>query len=75
MGKNLGLATLRQMQWRAALQGNVQMQIWLGINYLGQSSRVDTRHLTAVASDMPAQPITAEMTHAEAQAIWEQMLR
>lgn len=72
MGKNLGLATLRQLQWRSALQGNVQMQIWLGINWLGQSNRVDTR-LTG-ENDVPVPMTTTDMKPAEAAAIWEKML-
>ena len=73
MGKNLGLATLRQLQWRSAMNGNVRMQIWLGINWLGQSNRIDAHH--SGDDGGPIKTITTEMTHAEAQAIWEQILR
>mgnify|MGYP003144011811 CR=1 FL=1 len=30
-------AKLRRMQWEVAMNGNVQMQIWLGKQHLGQS--------------------------------------
>ena len=32
---------LRQKQWELAMMGNVQMLIWLGKQYLGQSDKVD----------------------------------
>lgn len=36
-GKEEGKASLRRMQWRSALDGNVTMQIWLGKNILKQT--------------------------------------
>ena len=35
-GKEVGKASLRRMQWRAASDGNVTMQIWLGKQILKQ---------------------------------------
>ena len=32
---------LREKQWELAMMGNVQMLIWLGKQYLGQSDKVD----------------------------------
>jgi hypothetical protein len=40
IGNDAGLAVLQLRQMRSALQGNVQMLKWLGINRLGQSNRV-----------------------------------
>lgn len=41
-----GRAALRRMQFQAAQKGNVQMQIWMGKQYLGQKdkSEVETKH-------------------------------
>jgi len=36
-GRDKGKIRLRQMQWKAAEQGNVTMLIWLGKQVLGQS--------------------------------------
>ena len=33
---------LREKQWELAMMGNVQMLIWLGKQYLGQSDKVDS---------------------------------
>jgi hypothetical protein len=38
-GKEIGKMRLRQLQWKSAKAGNVQMQIWLGKNLLGQTDR------------------------------------
>lgn len=48
---------LRRSQWRNALGGNAQMQIFLGKNYLGQSDRVDltTKDQSLNWSDLVAQ--------------------
>jgi hypothetical protein len=35
-GLEAGKSSLRRIQWKAALGGNVVMQIWLGKQYLGQ---------------------------------------
>src|SRR3989304_3825500 len=39
--RETGKASLRRMQWRSASVGNVQSQIWLGKQYLGQVDKVD----------------------------------
>ena len=36
-GRQKGKIRLRQLQWKSAESGNVQMQIWLGKNILNQS--------------------------------------
>lgn len=38
-GQHKAKAALRRMQWQSATSGNVTMQIWLGKNMLGQSSK------------------------------------
>ncbi|MFB3882524.1 MAG: hypothetical protein ACE149_14750 [Armatimonadota bacterium] len=35
-GMEAGKSSLRRLQWKSALAGNVVMQIWLGKQYLGQ---------------------------------------
>lgn len=35
-GLEAGKSSLRRLQWKSALAGNVVMQIWLGKQYLGQ---------------------------------------
>jgi hypothetical protein len=35
-GLEAGKSSLRRLQWKSALSGNVVMQIWLGKQYLGQ---------------------------------------
>ena len=40
MGPLAGRASLRQRQWASANKGNVQMQKWLGKQYLGQSEKL-----------------------------------
>jgi hypothetical protein len=37
----IGKASLRRLQWGAAVKGNVSMQIWLGKQYLSQKDRVE----------------------------------
>lgn len=37
----IGKASLRRLQWGAAVKGNVSMQIWLGKQILGQKDRVE----------------------------------
>lgn len=53
-GKEEGKASLRRMQWRSALEGNVAMQIWLGKTILKQRetdslSDVDQSNLVSLA--------------------------
>src|SRR5574340_382564 len=38
-GLEAGKSSLRRLQWKTALGGNVTMQIWLGKQYLGQRDR------------------------------------
>jgi hypothetical protein len=41
-GVEAGKSSLRRLQWKAALGGNITMQIWLGKQYLGQQDRQTT---------------------------------
>lgn len=36
-----GKSSLRRMQWKAAMNGNVTMLIWLGKQYLGQTDKTN----------------------------------
>lgn len=36
-----GKSSLRRMQWKAAMNGNVTMLIWLGKQYLGQADKTN----------------------------------
>jgi len=38
-GLETGKSSLRRLQWKSALAGNVVMQIWLGKQYLGQADQ------------------------------------
>lgn len=40
-GRDKGKIRLRQMQWKAADQGNVTMLIWLGKQILGQAEKAE----------------------------------
>lgn len=44
-GQDKAKATLRRLQWQSAISGNVTMQIWLGKNMLGQSSKHEIKSL------------------------------
>lgn len=63
-GPEFGKLALRQMQLNTARKGNVRMQIWLGVNWLGQTNRVDNR--ISGSDGGPVKLITSEMTPAEA---------
>jgi hypothetical protein len=59
-GRESGRQSLRRLQWKSALKGNVAMQIWLGKQYLGQSDRQDLTHagpggqpMVIMISDVP----------------------
>ena len=41
-GLEAGKSSLRRLQWKAALGGNITMQIWLGKQYLGQRDQQRT---------------------------------
>ena len=43
-GREEGKASLRRMQWKAALGGNTTMMIWLGKNTLGQTDKQQVEH-------------------------------
>lgn len=54
--RGLGQMSLRRKQWTTAMKGNVTMQRWLGIQYLGQSPKVVMLHKVpgATGGDLPA---------------------
>jgi len=43
-GMDKGKSSLRRMQYSAAKDGNITMQIWLGKQYLGQRDKQDVEH-------------------------------
>jgi len=43
-GQEVGKASLRRMQYKAAEDGNPTMLIWLGKQYLGQRDKKDVEH-------------------------------
>jgi len=45
-GLEAGKSSLRRLQWKSAVGGNVTMQIWLGKQYLGQQDRQMTEVLS-----------------------------
>ena len=50
-GREQGKSSLRRLQWKAAMNGNVTMLIWLGKQMLGQSDRHGFEH--SGAQDRP----------------------
>tara|TARA_B110000438_G_C15607292_1_gene560675 strand:+ start:32 stop:400 length:369 start_codon:yes stop_codon:yes gene_type:complete len=44
--KNIGKASLRKRMWKAALNGNPNMMVWLSKNYLGMKDRTVTENVT-----------------------------
>jgi len=53
-GVEAGKSSLRRLQWKAAVGGNITMQIWLGKQYLGQTDRQMTELSGAVGHSDPA---------------------
>tara|TARA_Y100000310_G_scaffold321312_1_gene378757 strand:- start:14 stop:382 length:369 start_codon:yes stop_codon:yes gene_type:complete len=53
-GRELGKASLRRMQWKAAEGGNPTMQIWLGKNHLAQTDKNEVSVPQAVSFQMIA---------------------
>ena len=47
-GRDKGKIRLRQLQWRAAVRGNVSMMIWLGKQVLGQTDRQEIEHIRPI---------------------------
>lgn len=68
MGKEIGKVSLRQMQWQSAKKGNIRMQIWLGIQMLGQANRINNQ-LTG-PNGGPIQNVQSDMTPSQAAAAW-----
>lgn len=48
--------SLRRRQWKAAMQGNIPMLIWLGKNELDQSDKLETKH-----SGDPEKPVIVKV--------------
>lgn len=72
IGKEIGQVSLRQMQWQTAKRGNVRMQIWLGIQMLSQTNRVDAHH--SGPNGGPIEHVTTEMTPAQAAEAWQKVM-
>lgn len=56
-GLEVGKASLRRMQYKAAEEGNSTMLVWLGKQYLGQRDKRDTE-----LSGKEGSPITINLT-------------
>ena len=60
-GLEHGKSSLRRIQWKAALGGNITMQIWLGKQYLGQQDRrvteVETRQVERWQEQLREAPV------------------
>jgi hypothetical protein len=50
-GRDQGKTSLRRLQWKAAMGGNITMLIWLGKQLLGQTDRHGIEH--SGAEDRP----------------------
>lgn len=51
-GQEFGKVRLRRSQWQSAIErNNVQMQIWLGKQKLGQTDKVETKNETTIMSN------------------------
>lgn len=67
-----GKTSLRRAQFKAALNGNVTMQIWLGKQYLGQKDKQEIKHdaaqggvlLVPGAISMDAWSASSQQVHA-----------
>jgi len=57
-GLEAGKSSLRRLQWKSALGGNIAMQIWLGKQYLGQRD-VQSTELTGAKGErlIPAETV------------------
>lgn len=61
-GLNEARASLRRLQWKKALEGNVPMQIFLGKNILGQrdkfpeDERAEDKEKVTIINDLPQEP-------------------
>ncbi len=64
-----GRTSLRRMQWQSAQKGNVQMQIWLGKQYLSQSDKVEQKNEVITLADLiterEVKPHNVEITYDE----------
>jgi hypothetical protein len=61
-GLNDARASLRRLQWRSAVNGNITMQIFLGKNLLGQrdkfpeDERAEDKEKVTIINDLPQEP-------------------
>ena len=70
--KEVGKASLRSAQFKAALAGNATMLIWMGKQLLGQRDKLD--HEVTGKDGGPIQTITTEMSAKEAAELYRQSL-
>ena len=64
-GMEQGKASLRRMQYSAAKDGNITMQIWLGKQYLGQRDKQDVEHSGEVEQTVIILPANSRMNNTE----------
>jgi hypothetical protein len=71
--KEVGKASLRSAQFKAALAGNPTMLIWMGKQLLGQTDKITNQHTGPNGGPMMA--MTGEMTAKEAAEAYSAMIR
>jgi hypothetical protein len=64
-GMEQGKASLRRMQYSAAKDGNITMQIWLGKQYLGQRDKQDVEHSGEVEQTLIILPANSRMNNTD----------
>jgi hypothetical protein len=64
-GMEHGKASLRRMQYSAAKDGNITMQIWLGKQYLGQRDKQDVEHSGEVEQTLIILPANSRLNNTE----------
>ncbi len=64
-GMEQGKASLRRMQYSAAKDGNITMQIWLGKQYLGQRDKQDVEHSGEIDQTVIILPANSRMNNTE----------
>jgi hypothetical protein len=60
-GVEAGKSSLRRLQWKAAVGGNITMQIWLGKQYLGQRDQQHTELTGARGEPLIPAPLVANL--------------
>ena len=74
-GLNEARASLRRLQWKKALEGNVPMQIFLGKNILGQrdkfpeDERAEDKEKVTIINDLPQEAAEPTQNMQEEQSL------